>query len=104
MRTGIRITLLTAPLLVLPAAGTFYTHLNIGNHLFVDRLGCGCTPGFNTNVLSLIVAAVLLLGAASCWWIAARELPRRWFWSLAGAFSLLGLEFFRHFMAQNLWL
>ena len=104
MRTGIRIALFSAPVFVLPAAGMYYTHLNIGRRMFVDRLGCGCAPGFNTNVLSDVVAAVLLLGAALCWWLAARGLSRGWFWTLAGGFFLLGLAFFSQFMAHNLWL
>ena len=104
MRTGIRIALFATPVFMLPAAGMYYTHLNIGNRMFVDRLGCGCAPGFNTNVLSLIVSAGLLLGAGAAWWVAARGLPRGWFWSLAGGFLLLGLVFFRQFMSHNLWL
>src|SRR5688572_11241489 len=104
MRNGIRIGFFAAPVLILPCAGIYYTHLNIGQRMFVDRLGCGCDPGFNTNDLSLIVSAVLLAVAAASSWIAARGLSRSWFWSLAGGFFLLGLTFFTQFISHNSWL
>lgn len=104
MGTGIRMTLFAAPVCIVPAAGMYYTQLNIGRRMFVDRLGCGCDPGFNTNVLSLIVSAVLLIGAAASWWIAARKLPQVWFPSLIVGFFLLGFMFFKHFMSHNLWM
>jgi hypothetical protein len=104
MRTATRIVLLVAPLLVLPVAALFYTHLNIDRRLFVERLGCGCGPFFNTNHLSLSLCGLLLAGTASSWWFAARSLSRIWFWVVACGFVILGLVFFRQFMYYNAWL
>jgi len=104
MRTGPRILLLAAPLLVLPLITALYTHLNMDRQLFVERLGCGCDPGFNTNHLSLIICGVLLSGAAASWWGAARGLAHAWFWALSAGFVVLGAVFFWRFMYYNSWL
>lgn len=104
MRIASRITLLVAPLLVLPAAALVYTNLNIGRRIFVERLGCGCDPFFNTNHLSLTVSTGLLASAGVSWWFARRGLSRTMSWFLAAAFVVLGLSFFRQFMRHNLWL
>ena len=52
-----------------------YSLLNLKWLVFVDRLGCGCHSGFNTNVLTLIVAlAVGSVGMLGCI-RASREVP-----------------------------
>jgi hypothetical protein len=104
MRAGIRIALLAAPFLVVPPVAMFYTHLNIGKRMFVERFGCGCEQGFNTNFLSLTVACALLGGAAASWWFAARGLSRARSWALLGGFVSLSVVFFHQFMHHNLWL
>lgn len=104
MRIATRITLFATPLLMLPAVGQLYTHLNIGRRMFVERLGCGCGPFLNTNHLSLTISGLLLVSAAGSWWFAARGLSRTCFWSMVAGYLVLGLVFFRQFMYHNLWL
>ncbi len=38
-----------------------YTWLNIEQRIFVEKFGCGCRTGFNTNHFNLIVFAVVIL-------------------------------------------
>lgn len=104
MRTATRIALFAAPLLMLPAVGLLYTHLNIGRRMFVDQLGCGCEPFFNTNHLSFAISGFLFVGGAGSWWLAARGLSRTWLWSAIAGYLVFGFVFFRQFMYHNLWL
>ena len=103
MRTSTRIMLATGPLAVLPSVAVLYTHLNVGQRLFVKRLGCGCGPFFNTNHLSWTVCWGLLLGTAFAWWFATSGLsPRSRAVGLA-LFVALSLVFIRQFMYYNEW-
>lgn len=103
MHIATRITLLVAPLLVMPAAGLAYTIMNISDRMFVEKLGCGCDPFFNTNHLSLTVSGGLLVSAAVSWGLASRGLSRWWLCLLVAAFVVLGRLFFQQFMDHNLW-
>ena len=94
---------LITPLLWLPVAGLLYMHLNIGRRLFVERLGCGCEEGFNTNWLSLIVCLALLLSSGTGCWFGSRGLSRRWRVAYLNCCGIAFLVFFRQFMYYNLW-
>lgn len=103
MRASTRIMLATGPLAVLPAVAVLYTHLNIGQRLFVKRLGCGCDPFFNTNHLSWTVCCGLLLGTTFAWWFATRGLSPRWRAVGLALLVALSLVFIRQFMYHNEW-
>ena len=91
------------PLAVLPAVAVLYTHLNIGQRLFVKRLGCGCDPFFNTNHLSWTVCWGLLLGTVFAWWFATSGLSPRWRAVGLALLVALSLVFIRQFMYYNEW-
>ena len=48
----IRALLVIVPFFGLAGVGLAYTDLNIHQRKFVDVLGCGCAPSFNTNDLT----------------------------------------------------
>jgi hypothetical protein len=95
--------LATGPLAVLPSVAVLYTHLNVGQRLFVNRLGCGCGPFFNTNHLSWTVGWGLVLGTAIAWWFATSGLSPRWRAVGFTLFVALSLVFIRQFMYYNEW-
>jgi len=103
MRASTRITLATGPLFVSPAVAVLYTYLNIGKRLFVQHLGCGCSPFFNTNHLSWTVCWILLLGTAASWWFSTSGLALRWRAAGVALFVALCLVFIRQFMYYNEW-
>lgn len=91
--------------LVLPGAiFVIYTNLNIHQRLFVERLGCGCHPFFNTNHLSLVISAAVLVFSALLWWPASSGFSRRWRIGFRTMFSVASLWFLRFFMTHNAWL
>jgi hypothetical protein len=104
MRLATRIALVAGPLLIVPSVTSVYTYLNIDKRVFVKHLGCGCSPFFNTNHLSLTICSVLLVGTGVSWWIASRGLS--WRWRALGAVGFLGwsLIFLQGFMYHNAWL
>ena len=48
----VRALLVVVPFFGLASVGLTYTDLNIHQRKFVDVLGCGCAPSFNTNDLT----------------------------------------------------
>lgn len=104
MHKRIRVTLFVGPFLVLPAIGWLYTYLNIHRRIFVTRLGCGCTSGFNTNFLTAAVFCALIGAAAISWWFAARELGMMWRWALLLTFAITNALAFHYFFYYNFWL
>jgi hypothetical protein len=104
MRLTTRIAFVAGPLLIVPSVTSVYTYLNIDKGVFVKYLGCGCSPFFNTNHLSLTIYLVLLVGTGASWWIASHGLG--WRWRVLGAVGFFGwsLIFFRGFISHNAWL
>ncbi len=98
-------TLAIALALLLPSVVfVTYTDLNINERLFVERLGCGCQPFFNTNHLSLLISGGTLLISALLWWPASRSFPQRWRTGSRIVSSIASLWFLRFFMMHNAWL
>lgn len=91
--------------LVLPgAAFVVYTDLNITRRLFIERLGCGCHPFFNTNHLSLGISAAVLVLSALLWWRASGGFSHRWRIGFRMVFGVASLLYLRFFMMHNYWL
>lgn len=105
MKLAHRVGLIVTPLLALPTTAVYYTHLNMGDRMFVDKLGCGCGPFFNTNHLTVTVAIALWGSAVAAWWIASRGLAFPWRMVLFTAgFLAIGRFWFRPFLDYNFWL
>jgi hypothetical protein len=104
MRLTSRILLFVIPLIVSLMVGLLYTYLNIQKQLFVDRLGCGCNDGFNTNSLSLLVFGVMVAGTAFAWWVGTRGFRLLWRWGVFGILAVLSVIAFRFFHYYNFWM
>jgi hypothetical protein len=94
---------LLTPLLIPLLGGLLYSHLNVARRLFVGRLGCGCTDGFNTNSLTLLVGYALIASAAVVCWRYSRGLPRSWRTAYLAACGVGFLVLLLQFLAYNAW-
>jgi len=80
-----------------------YSAVNLGSEVLVQRLGCGCVRGFNTNHLTLLVgiAAMVIVFAGSI--MASRSirpgLRSGYIASASGAFTVIVVAF----LALNAW-
>lgn len=100
-----RLLLVAVPLFGLAGVGFTYTDLNINQRMFVDVLGCGCEPSFNTNDLTMCVGLTSMGLALTAWWLAASGLPWKARLVLSSLeFLVLGALFFRTFCRHNFWL
>ena len=105
LRNITRALLIVVPLLGLVGVGVGYTDLNIYQQKFVDVLGCGCEPSFNTNDLTTCVGLTSMGLALTAWWLAASDLPWKARLALTCAEALaLFFGFFVTFVRHNLWL
>jgi hypothetical protein len=94
---------MAAPLICFTVADLIYFVLNIRLRWFVDYLGCGCAPGFNTNSLTGILGTTFMVGAAAACWSAPRGLSMRWRVSyLACSWAFLAWLTLR-FLYYNWW-
>jgi hypothetical protein len=100
-----RALLIVVPFFGLAGVGVGYTDLNIYQQKFVDVLGCGCEPSFNTNDLTTCVGFTAMGLSLSAWWLAASGLPWKARLALTCAEALaLFFGFFVAFVRYNLWL
>jgi hypothetical protein len=93
-----------APVVSLPTLGLLYWHLNINQKLFVARLGCGCSEGFNTNHLTYCFCFGAVAATAAGAWLASRPLDTRWRIAYLLGIGLFLWEFLLQFIDRNLWL
>ena len=100
-----RLLLVAIPLFGLAGVGFAYTDLNINQRMFVDRLGCGCANGFNTNHLTMALGFTCAGLALPSWWLATSGLPWKFrlMLTVAGVLALL-LGFVAPFFRHNFWL
>jgi hypothetical protein len=104
-----RIALHFLPWIIPAMVGIVYSWLNMGQRLFVERLGCGCPSldgsfHFNTNHLTMTIA---FLGAASsgglCIWRSRTMTERKQMaYVIAGGVVIGGISIF--WMVRNFWL
>jgi hypothetical protein len=91
--------------LSLVAGGSGYTDINIHQRMFVEKLGCGCADGFNTNHLTMTLGFATVGLTLASWWLAASGLSWKVRLALTGAefFGLL-FGFLATFFRHNFWL
>lgn len=100
-----RALLIAVPLFGLAGVGLGYTDLNIHQQMFVDVLGCGCKPGFNTNNLTMTLGFTCMGVTLASWWLASSGLSWKLRLVLTGAeFLALFFGFLGPFIRHNLWL
>ncbi len=105
LRNITRALLIIGPFFGLAGIGIGYTDLNIHQQKFVDALGCGCAPSFNTNDLTMCVGFTSMGLALTAWWLAASGLTWKARLALTCAEALaLFFGFLVAFVRHNLWL
>ena len=97
------IAVLGAPILLSAAVARIYWYFNIVKQLFVNRYGCGCRSGFNTNTITSILFYCIVGVVCIASWRLSLRLSFQWRIAYFGVIVAYLLVFGRLFLLHNLW-
>jgi len=99
-----RIYLFPIPFIVTYTIGKVYEYINIKKRLLVDKFGCGCKDGFNTNDITNILVLLLFLSSVVLIVVSTKKMSKKIKIPLILAGVIIEWYLCRNIMWNNRWL